>query len=198
MNSAVIVSLTGEALLVVNDFLLLAGFVVRAVGAVRADGSLQRHLCSAERRFSLKIGGLAALQRLAAAVVEAFDAAFPRHHVDSVEVALVDVASQEQVQRLRLTDVRRAVGGEVYEPALIYFVRGAKDGLFRVAEALKVLHGAAPAGDASPCFLVVAVVPREDVGEVAVADGGASRESFLGVGVARVGFNAGRRLAADD
>ena len=63
----------------------------------------------AAHRLGRCLGRLGTLNRLGAAVVEAFQALLPGQEVDLVQVALVDVRRQEDVQRLGLADVAGAV-----------------------------------------------------------------------------------------
>src|SRR6188768_4172841 len=60
-----------------------------------------------------------ALHALAAQVVERLDALLPRLEVQHPQVPFVDVGRDEQVEALRLVDVRRAVAGELEQPALV-------------------------------------------------------------------------------
>ena len=97
----------------------------------------------AERRDERVAGhDVGALDRQRAAVVEALHAALPGHHVDLVQVALVHVGRQEDVERLALADVGRAVGGVLDQPALVDLEGGLEHRLLVVVEAVEMLHRA--------------------------------------------------------
>jgi hypothetical protein len=49
--------------------------------------------------------------------------------VEHQQVPLVDVGGDEQVQRLGLVDIGRAVGGELDQPALVDLEAGLEHGL---------------------------------------------------------------------
>ncbi|MND03851.1 hypothetical protein D3C83_238690 [compost metagenome] len=59
-----------------------------------------------------------------------------------MQVPLVDVAGQEDVDRLRLADLRRAVGGKLDDPALVDLEGGLVDVLVVLAEEVEVLDRA--------------------------------------------------------
>ena len=67
----------------------------------------------------------------------------------------MQVAAQIEVQRLSLADQRRAIGGELDDPALVDLERGAEDGLLVLVEAFEVLHRALVREDRLPRVLGV-------------------------------------------
>ena len=70
--------------------------------------------------------------------------------MDLVQIALVNVGRQEDVQRLRLADIFRAVAGMFDEPALVHLKGRFEDILLIVGEEVEVLHGALVQGDVRP------------------------------------------------
>src|ERR1700722_20977346 len=96
----------------------------------------------AERRGGERLAGdvFGALDGKRAAVIEAFDAALPGHHVDLVQVALMHVGRQEDVERLALADKGRAVGAVLDQPALVDLEGGLEYRLLVVVEAVEMLY----------------------------------------------------------
>ena len=91
-----------------------------------------------------------ALNRLRAQVIERLDAQLPGAEVEHHQVPFVDVGGDEQVQRLRLVDVGRAVGGELDQPALVDLEAGLEHVLFFLGQEVEVLDAAALLEDRIP------------------------------------------------
>ena len=64
--------------------------------------------------------------------------------MEHVQVPFIDIAWDEDVERLRLADERRAIGGEFDDPALVDFERGLEDILLVLVEAICVLIETVP------------------------------------------------------
>ena len=62
--------------------------------------------------------------------------------MEHVQIPLIDIARDEDVERLRLANERRAIGGEVDDPALIDFERRLEDVLLIVAQPIEMMHRA--------------------------------------------------------
>src|SRR5471032_1483201 len=139
-----------------------------------------------------------ALDGKRAAVVKALHAALPGHHVDLVQVALMHVARQEDVERLALADVGRAVGRMLDQPALVDLEGGLEDGLLVIVEAVEVPDRALVGHDRRPGILVVAALLLENLLEVLVAHHEGARQRLVIVDVGRRRLDAGRGAAADD
>jgi hypothetical protein len=71
-----------------------------------------------------------------------------------VQVPLIDVGRDEEVQRLRLADIGRAVGGEFEQPALVDLEAVLKTCLLLVAEEVEMLDRALVFEDRVPDALV--------------------------------------------
>ena len=112
---------------------LLAGeaFLVVGAGFGGAGGAFLGHVGAGEGR---------SLDRLGPQVIERLHPAFPRRVVQHVQVPLIHVARQEDVHRLRLADLRRAVGGEVDDPALVELEGGLVDVLLVLGQIVQVLN----------------------------------------------------------
>src|SRR5690606_24645582 len=174
-------SLAGEAFLVVG---LLGGqFVLRGFGGVvRFDAA----------------GEARALHALGAQVVERLDALLPRLEVQHHQVPLVDSGREEQVEALRLVDVRRAVGGEFGQPALVDLEAGLVDRLLLGREEVEVLDRAAALEDRVPDVGRILALRSEQLLEVRVLDHKRARQRLVRVDVGRDRLDARRRAAADD
>lgn len=96
-----------------------------------------------------------ALNALAAAVVEGFDAALPCGPVEHVEVPFIDIAGEEDVDGLGLADVFGAVSGEFDHPALIKFKRRFEDVFFVLGQFINMLNRSAVLEDTGPGVVVV-------------------------------------------
>ena len=119
-----------------NARALLAGQAFFVVGLLRC------HRAAVDVGFVVFAGEAGALHGLGAAIVQALYATLPRHPVQHVQVPLIDIARDEDVERLALADERRAIGGEFDDPALIDFERGLEDALLVVGQAIEVLYRA--------------------------------------------------------
>ena len=115
-----------------------------------------------------------------------------------VEIPLVDVARQEQVQRLGLTDVRRTVCGQFHDPALVEFESGLEHVTLVIVEFLKMLHRAFVLEDRGPDFRRVEAFPVQQGFKLLVLHRERARQGLVGVDVGRDRLDAGRRAAADD
>ena len=67
-----------------------------------------------------------------------------------MQVTLMDIGWQEQIDRLRLTDIGRAVRRMLDDPALVNLLRGTEHFFFLFGQELKVLDGAFVCGDRTP------------------------------------------------
>jgi len=115
-----------------------------------------------------------------------------------VQVPLVDVGGQEDVQRLRLTDVFRTVAGMVDQPALVDFECGLEDVLFLVRQEVQMLDRAFIDGDGGPGVVVIFTLFRQQLGQMPVAHGKGSAQRFVGKAVGRDRLDPRRGAAADD
>ena len=118
--------------------------------------------------------------------------------MDLVQVALVHVRWQEDVERLRLTDVGRTVGGQLYEPALVQLKGGLEAVLLVLGQEVEMLDGAFVDGDGAPSLLIVPAFFLQQVLEVLVTHGEGAGERLVRVGIGRYRLDAGRGPAADD
>ena len=59
-----------------------------------------------------------------------------------VEIPFIDIARQEDVERLRLAHIGRAIGGVLDHPALVDFEGGAESRLLVLVETIEMLDGA--------------------------------------------------------
>jgi hypothetical protein len=85
-----------------------------------------------------------------------------------VEIPLIDVAGDEDVERLRLADQRRAIGGEFDDPALIDFERGLEDVFLLVGEAIEMLDATFVFEDRRPDALGVLALIIEQLLRIGV------------------------------
>ena len=90
------------------------------------------------------------LDRLRAAVIEAFHALLPGLKMDLVQIALVNIGGEKNIQRLRLAHKGRAVGSKVDKPALVEFEGGLEYRFLVVAQKIQVLDGAFVGRDRRP------------------------------------------------
>ena len=102
-----------------------------------------------------------ALNRLGTAIIERFQTLLPGRPMQHVEVPLVDVGGQEDVQRLRLADIRRAVARQFDNPALIELKGGLEDALFMLVEAFQMLNRPLVLKDRGPDFLGIGALGVE-------------------------------------
>src|SRR3546814_21168540 len=84
-----------------------------------------------------------ALDGLGAQVIERLDAELPGAEVEHQEVPLVDVGGDEEIERGRLVDEGRAIGGELEEPALVDLEAGLEGVLFLRGQEIELLDRAA-------------------------------------------------------
>src|SRR5882672_8121820 len=125
--------------------LLLAGQAFIIVSALQLD------LAKVGRVVRLDSAGEAgALDRLGAQIIEAFDAELPGAIMEHQQVPFVDVGRDEQVQRLGLIDIGRAVGRQLEQPALVDLEAGLEHVLFLGREEIEMLDGAAALEDRRP------------------------------------------------
>src|SRR3546814_13108172 len=80
-----------------------------------------------------------ALDGLGAQVIERLDAELPGAEVEHQEVPLVDVGGDEEIERGRLVDEGRAIGGELEEPALVDLEAGLEGVLFLRGQEIEML-----------------------------------------------------------
>ena len=117
-----------------------------------------------------------------------------QHH----QIPLVDIGGDKKVQALRLIDERRAVGGEIEQPALVDLEAGLEHALFLRAEEIEVLHAAALFQDRIPHRVGILALPVQQGFEIGVLDREIARQGLVGVDIGRDRFDAGAGAAADD
>lgn len=100
---------------------------------------------------AVRIGG--PLDRFGAAVIKALHALLPGRPVQHVEIPFFDIPGQKDVYGLSLANVRRAVGGELDNPALVELESGLEDVLLGLVEAIEMLNRALSLQDGSPDFI---------------------------------------------
>ena len=133
-----LILLTGEAFLVIGLFAAGSQFVLGGIGRI-----VGFHAAS-------KAGALHALRPQ---VIERFDALFPCLEVQHHQVPFVDIGGDEEIQRLRLIDEGRTVGGEFEQPALIDLEAGLVGRLLFRAQEVEMLNRSALFEDRIPHIL---------------------------------------------
>ncbi len=139
-----------------------------------------------------------ALNRFGAQVVQRLHAAFPSRPVQHVQVPLVHVTRHEQVQRLGLTDFRRAVGGQFDQPALVQFEGGLEHALLVFGQEVEVLDRAFVFEDRVPDGVGVLALFFEQALQIGVLDRERARQGLVGVDIGRDRLDTCRGAAADD
>ena len=118
--------------------------------------------------------------------------------MQQVQVPLVRIARQEDIQGLRLADLRRPVGGQFDHPALIKFESGLEDILLVVGEAVKVLDRALVLQDRAPRDVGVQALLGQDLLQVGVLHRERAGQGLVGIDVGGDRLDAGGGSAADD
>ena len=103
--------------------------------------------------------------------------------------ALVHVRRQEDVQRLRLTNVGRPVPGMLNEPALINFKRGLEHVFFLLREEVQMLNRSFVGKDRRPCIIIIMATFLKDFCQVIILNREGSRKRFMRIGIGRGWFN---------
>ncbi len=115
-----------------------------------------------------------------------------------VQVPLVDVAGDEDVHRLGLADLGRAVRRQLDDPALVDLEGGLVDVLLVLAEEVEVLDRAFLLQDRGPHRVGVLALLGEQALQVRVLDREGARQGLVAVDIGRDRLDAGARAAADD
>ena len=149
----------------------------------------------ADRLLAHRIGTLNG-QR--AAVIQRLHAALPRQHVNLMQVALMHIRRQEDVHRLALADIGRAVGGVFDHPTLIEFEGRFVNRLLLLGQEIQMLHAALGGGDGGPHIIRIAPLLGEQLLQMAVAHREAARECLLQEHVRGDRLDARRGIARND
>src|SRR6185295_815463 len=167
------------------DSTLLAGEALLVIGLGRAGDD--------DAFLPFRPGETRPLYRFGPAIVERLEALLPRRPVQHVEVPLIDVGRQEEVQRLRLADIGRAVGRELDDPALVDLESGAEHQLLVVGQEIEVLDRTFVFKDRGPYRRGVVGGFPQYLLEGGVVHREGARQRLVRVDVARDRFNAGGR-----
>ena len=109
----------------------------------------------------------------------------------------MDVAAQIEVQRLALADERRAIGGELDDPALVDLERRAEHRLLVVGQRLEMLHRALVREDRLPRVLGIQPLRAQHLLQRRIAHAERARQRLVRVDVGRDRLDAGAGAAAD-
>jgi hypothetical protein len=86
------------------------------------------------------------------------------------QIPFLDIRRDEQIERLRLIDIGRAVRREFQQPALVDLEAGLERVLLFLAQEIEVLDGAAAFEDRVPDILAVLRLLDQQLFEIGVLD----------------------------